>query len=78
MSSSDTVHNRCAATGSCAAVEALSNANGFELDEDDRRLMDETVPAARKASGDRFEDAWATGEELELPAAVEPARQALE
>ena len=62
----------------CAAVGALCNAHGFELDEDDRRLLDDTVSAARKALGDRFEDAWAAGEELELPAAVELALQALD
>ena len=61
----------------CAAVEALRNAHGFELDDDDRRLMDDTVSAARKALGDGFEDAWAAGEELELPAAVDLALQAL-
>jgi predicted ATPase/class 3 adenylate cyclase len=62
----------------CAAVGALCNAHGFELDLDERQLVDEAVPAARIALGDRFEDAWAAGEELELPAAVELALQALD
>jgi Tfp pilus assembly protein PilF len=61
----------------CAAAGALSNTHGFELDPDDRRLMDEAVPVVRQALGDRFEDAWATGEELELPAAVDLALVAL-
>jgi predicted ATPase/class 3 adenylate cyclase len=62
----------------CAATEALCNAHGFELDQDDRRLLDDTVAGARRALGERFEDAWAAGEELELPAAVELALQALD
>jgi predicted ATPase/class 3 adenylate cyclase len=62
----------------CAAVGALCNAHGFELDPDERRLMDDTMPAARKALGDRLEDAWAAGEELELTAAVDLALQALD
>lgn len=62
----------------CAAAGALCNAHGFELDQDDRQLLDDAVPAARKALGDGFEDAWAAGEELELPAAVELALQALD
>jgi predicted ATPase/class 3 adenylate cyclase len=61
----------------CAAAGALSSAYGFELDQDDRRLLDDTAVAAREALGERFEDAWAVGEELELPAAVELALQAL-
>jgi tetratricopeptide (TPR) repeat protein len=60
-----------------AAAVALSKAHGFALDQDDRQLLDDTVPAARTALGDRFEEAWAAGEELELPAAVELALQAL-
>jgi hypothetical protein len=62
----------------CAAAEALCSAHGFELDQHDRRLLDDTVPVARRALGERFEDAWAAGEELELPAAVELALQALD
>jgi tetratricopeptide (TPR) repeat protein len=62
----------------CAAAGALCSAHGFELDPDDRRLLDDTVPAARRALGEGFEDAWAAGEELELPAAVELALQALD
>lgn len=62
----------------CAAAGALCSAHGFELDQDDRRLLDDAVPAARRALGDRFEDAWAAGEELELPAAVELALEALD
>jgi hypothetical protein len=56
----------------------LCSAHGFELDQHDRRLLDDTVPVARRALGERFEDAWAAGEELELPAAVELALQALD
>ena len=62
----------------CAAVGALCSAHGFELDQDDLRLLDDTVVAARRALGERFEDAWAAGEELELPAAVELVLQALD
>jgi predicted ATPase/class 3 adenylate cyclase len=62
----------------CAAAGALCNKHGFELDPDDRRLLDETVVAARGALGERFEDAWAAGEALELPAAVDLALQALD
>jgi tetratricopeptide (TPR) repeat protein len=62
----------------CAAAGALSGAFGFELDPDDRRPLDETVAASRRALGERFDDAWAAGEELELPAAVELALQALD
>ena len=62
----------------CAAAEALCGAHGFELDPDDRRLVDDTVLAARSALGERFEDAWAAGEELELSAAVDLALEALD
>ncbi|HMJ00997.1 MAG TPA: adenylate/guanylate cyclase domain-containing protein [Gaiellaceae bacterium] len=62
----------------CAATEALCNAHGFELDQDDRELLDDAVAAARQALGEGFEEAWAAGEELELPAAVELAIQALD
>jgi predicted ATPase/class 3 adenylate cyclase/Flp pilus assembly protein TadD len=62
----------------CAAAGALSNAHGFQLDEDDRRPLDDTVRAARKALGDRFEDAWETGADLGLAAAVELALEALD
>jgi predicted ATPase/class 3 adenylate cyclase len=61
-----------------AAAGALCNAHGFELDPDDRRLLDDTVASAREALGDRFEDAWAAGEGLELAAAVDLALQALD
>jgi len=56
----------------------LSSAHGFELDQDDRQLLDETVAAARRSLGERFDDAWAIGEELELPAAVDLALEALD
>jgi predicted ATPase len=62
----------------CAASEALHSAHGFGLDPDDPRLLDDTVPAARVALGERFEDAWTTGAELELAAAVELALEALD
>jgi predicted ATPase/class 3 adenylate cyclase/Flp pilus assembly protein TadD len=62
----------------CAATEASCSAHGFELDSDDRRLLDDTVATARRGLGDRFEHAWAAGEELELPAAVELALRSLE
>jgi hypothetical protein len=62
----------------CAAAEALCSAHGFEFDQHDRRLLDDTVPVARRALGERFEDARAAGAELELPAAVELALQALD
>jgi predicted ATPase/class 3 adenylate cyclase len=62
----------------CAATEALCSAHGFELDPDDRRLVDDTVTVARRALGKRFEDAWAAGKELELTAAVELALEALD
>jgi tetratricopeptide (TPR) repeat protein len=61
-----------------AAAGALSKAHGFELDQDDRQLVDDTTLAARSALGDRFEEAWAVGEELELRAAVDLALQALD
>jgi hypothetical protein len=56
----------------------LCSAHGFELDQVDLRLLDDTVVAVRRALGERFEDAWAAGKELELPAAVELAREALD
>jgi predicted ATPase/class 3 adenylate cyclase len=62
----------------CAATESLCSAHGFELDPDDRRLVDDTVSVVRRALGESFEDAWAAGEELELPAAVELALEALD
>ncbi len=62
----------------CAAVGALCSAHGFELDQGDRQLLDETVAAARRSLGERFDDAWAIGEELELPAAVDLALEALD
>jgi predicted ATPase len=62
----------------CAATEALHSAHGFGLDPDDPRLLDDTVPAAQVALGQRFEDAWTNGAELELAAAVELALKALD
>ncbi len=61
-----------------AAAVTLSKAHGFALDRDERRLLDDTALAARRALGERFEDAWAAGEELELAAAVDLALQALD
>jgi predicted ATPase/class 3 adenylate cyclase len=62
----------------CAATEALRGVHGFALDPDDRQLLDDTVPTARRALGDRFDDVWAAGEELDLTAAVELALEALD
>jgi tetratricopeptide (TPR) repeat protein len=61
----------------CGAAEALREAHGFELGPYERRLMDETVIAARRSLGNGFEDTWAAGAELELPAALERALRAL-
>jgi predicted ATPase/class 3 adenylate cyclase len=61
----------------CGAAEALREAHGFELGTYERRLRDETVITARRTLGEGFEDIWAAGTELELPAALERALRAL-
>ncbi len=62
----------------CGAAEALAGAHDFDLGPIYRRLMDETIPVARTALGEGFDEAWAAGAELELPAAVELALRALD
>jgi predicted ATPase/class 3 adenylate cyclase len=61
-----------------AATEALCDEYGFGLDPLDRRLLDETVAAAREELGEGFEEVWAAGGALELAAAVELALPALD
>jgi predicted ATPase/class 3 adenylate cyclase/Tfp pilus assembly protein PilF len=62
----------------CAADGEVCRTHGFELEPAERQLLDETVPAARIALGDDFEEAWAAGAELELADAVELALRALD
>lgn len=56
-----------------AAATALCNSHGFVLDPRSRRRLDETLTTARSALGDRFEEAWRAGAELEPETAVELA-----
>ena len=66
------------ATRLLGAADALSKDHGFEFEPLERRVFDETVPAAREALGEGFDEAWAAGAELELEAAVELALRALD
>jgi non-specific serine/threonine protein kinase len=61
----------------CAADETLRNVHGFDLDLADRKLLEDTVAAAKTSLGDRFDEAWAAGVELDLDAAVDLALSAL-
>jgi hypothetical protein len=60
-----------------AATTAICNSHGFVLYPAARRLLDDTIAATRRALGDRFEQAWRAGEELEPVAAAELARGSL-
>jgi tetratricopeptide (TPR) repeat protein len=61
----------------CAVVEALQKAHGFELDQPERKVLDETIEEARCTLSEEFAPAWAAGAELDLDVAVEEARRAL-
>jgi predicted ATPase/class 3 adenylate cyclase len=61
-----------------AAADALCRAQGIELDEDERRLIDEAAFGLREELGERFEEAWNAGAGLELEPAVELALEALD
>ncbi|TML17526.1 MAG: adenylate/guanylate cyclase domain-containing protein [Actinobacteria bacterium] len=56
-----------------AADDALCSAHRFELYSLERKLVDESTLAARRALGDTFEQAWQAGAELDVGAAVELA-----
>jgi predicted ATPase/class 3 adenylate cyclase len=61
-----------------AAAEAVGASHGIEFDQDERRILDETMAVLREELGEHFEDAWRTGGELDLDAAVELALRALD
>lgn len=61
-----------------AAADALCTARGIELEPEVRRRMEEAAVGLREELGERFEEAWNAGAELELEAAVELALQALD
>jgi predicted ATPase/class 3 adenylate cyclase len=61
-----------------AAADALCAAQGIELDQEERRLIDEAVVGLREELGERFEEAWNAGAELELEPAVELALHTLD
>jgi predicted ATPase/class 3 adenylate cyclase len=56
-----------------SAATALCKSHGFVLNPPARRRLDETLTAARSALGDRFEEAWRSGAELEPEGAAELA-----
>ena len=56
-----------------AADDALCSAHRFELNPLERELLEESTQAARRALGDTFEEAWQSGTELDVSAAVELA-----
>jgi tetratricopeptide (TPR) repeat protein len=60
-----------------AAAKAICESHGFELDPAEQRVLDEAVTGARRELAEDFEDAWATGAELDPGAAVELALKAL-
>jgi predicted ATPase len=62
----------------CAGTEALGDAQGLALDPLERHLVDETVTVLRRELGDGFEQAWRSGADLDLEAAVELALRALD
>jgi tetratricopeptide (TPR) repeat protein len=60
-----------------AADDALCTAHRFELGWLQRKMVDESTQAARRVLGDKFEQVWHAGAELEVGAAVELALTAL-
>ena len=62
----------------CAADETLCEAHGFELEQMERELFDETVTAVRRSLDERAGAEWAIGSELDLDTAVELALRALD
>jgi hypothetical protein len=60
-----------------AAAKAICESHGFALDPAEQRVLDEAVSGARRELAEDFEDAWATGAELDPGAAVELALKAL-
>jgi hypothetical protein len=61
----------------CSADEALCSARGIGLEMEKGQLLHETALAARASLGDRFEEEWASGAELDSEAAIELALDAL-
>ena len=62
----------------CAADEALCEAHGFELEQFERELFDETATVVRRSLAARADAEWAIGSELDLDAAVDLALRALD
>ena len=62
----------------CAADEALCEAHGFELEQFERELFDETATVVRRSLAERADAEWAIGSELDLDAAVDLALRALD
>jgi tetratricopeptide (TPR) repeat protein len=60
-----------------AACDAICTAHRFKLDTLERGLVEGTREAGRAALGEAFEDAWRTGAELDITAAVELALSSL-
>jgi predicted ATPase/class 3 adenylate cyclase len=61
----------------CAADEALCEAHGFELDEVERELLEETTRATRALLGATAAAEWAAGSELDLEQALDLALRAI-
>jgi hypothetical protein len=56
-----------------AADDVLCTAHRFELGSLEREMLDDSKQAARRALGDKFEQVWQAGTELDVGAAVELA-----
>jgi predicted ATPase len=66
-----------AAARLCAADESLLRASGIALDVFEAELLEATMRSTQEALGDGFEDARATGGELDVESAVELALKVL-
>jgi tetratricopeptide (TPR) repeat protein len=61
----------------CAAAEAIGRLHGFEFDPAAREAVQRVAAAGRRELGEAFDEAWSSGEQLELEATVELALRAL-
>jgi predicted ATPase/class 3 adenylate cyclase len=66
-----------ASTLLCAADDAICTAHRFELGPLERKVIAESIQAARSALGEEFEQAWLTGAKLDIGAAIELALSSL-
>jgi len=68
----------CAAARLCAADETLRRLHGFELELAEGQLLGDTIAGVRSTLGDGFDEAWVSGADLDLDAAVSVALGALD